>query len=1326
MLSRAGQTIVALLTTGRPWQSSDTALLERLARMAAASPADEHVAMLLGLLRWCRYTVHSDQADLDAAVTGLAPFFLPGRIDVVPVGLRGELADSYASHFGSQLARVHDDAEGLSQLARWCRWVLSHADLGTNRHGQSQADCAGVLFRRYLVVGEFHDLVEAISRTSSAVRVTPVGDPGGPLVRHNLAMLLTHRFNVTRSDGDLHAAYQASETALRLPLADETRGELASSFRALLSERTERALREHRWDEALACARVASGHPEMRGFGQDATADALFRRFQQNGAPVADLDQAIELWKSLLHKPPADAGSRHRTVTLESLSLAYWRRYHHQGHPRDLDAAITHAQANLDAPETDGSAQRNLVVFLLERLQHDASTSGSSYGDRQKRHDIEWIIATSRRRLTTHDDRTFFADALALALKQRFMSTRRAEDLDEAVRALESVAAESVVITAVTVWRDSEISHIHSLRYKAGRGIGALKKSVASAERAVASASPGGPRRSEAFVTLSQFLIWLFAHSGDLSELDRAVDCAREAVRAVPTDPLSTSERPIPLIALGRALTERSHHTGSLDDANEAVETLRRVSDPSGQALLALGMALSTRAERTASALDLDEAVQLLRRSARQDHADRPSALTGLAEALLRRYRRDGDPAALDEALALARRAVAAVPQSDLEYLHGLTVLVGVLSVQRQFRPQHVDIDELVGLATRVVELSSSDSADFGIFLHNMAMALMRRIEADDPISAMIQTASEMDPPRFAGVLVVPPPFLHPEVRRSANALTAAARSAALAPRHRINSAFVAAALVAGSELPWAQNLLREAIGLIPLVAPRRISRADQQHALKDLSELVTYAAAVILNPLQVLAPDLWGNPLPPDLETRSLQILEQGRAVLLSQMLDLRGDVSELRRLDPELADRFLHLRDALDNETPSATDRHRAAAELSATIEAIRGREGFASFARPPEPKMLVAEAAQGPIVVFNCHPLGCDALLVTSDGVSHLMLPDLTYDETVRQVDLFHHAITAAQQADDWRVRRDAQRTLEGTLAWLWDVAAGPVLTELGIGPGEGALPRVWWSPGGLLGSLPLHAAGHHSHSAPGGPGRTVMDRVVSSYTPTIRALRHARRTRAACSGPRRSLVVAMPFTPQAPPLPGVLEEAEAVAARLPGATVLTGYDGEAPATTGTVPTRETVLAHLTGVSAVHLACHAVTDHSDPSRGGLLLWDHETAPLTVAGISAAVLDNAELAYLSACRTHHTSATGLLDEAIHLTSAFQLAGFRHVVGTLWEADDVMSERIADSFYVSLTGADGPDYACSATALHTAVRAARDDFPRTPSLWAGYVHAGA
>ena len=62
-----------------------------------------------------------------------------------------------------------------------------------------------------------------------------------------------------------------------------------------------------------------------------------------------------------------------------------------------------------------------------------------------------------------------------------------------------------------------------------------------------------------------------------------------------------------------------------------------------------------------------------------------------------------------------------------------------------------------------------------------------------------------------------------------------------------------------------------------------------------------------------------------------------------------------------------------------------------------------------------------------------------------------------------------------------------------------------------------------------------------------------------------------------------------------------------------------------------------------------------------------------------------SAQLAYLSACDTAITSTAGLIDEAIHLTTAFQLAGFPHVIGTLWEINDELAVTIADAFYTTL-----------------------------------------
>ncbi|WP_345034643.1 CHAT domain-containing protein [Streptomyces sannanensis] len=115
-----------------------------------------------------------------------------------------------------------------------------------------------------------------------------------------------------------------------------------------------------------------------------------------------------------------------------------------------------------------------------------------------------------------------------------------------------------------------------------------------------------------------------------------------------------------------------------------------------------------------------------------------------------------------------------------------------------------------------------------------------------------------------------------------------------------------------------------------------------------------------------------------------------------------------------------------------------------------------------------------------------------------------------------------------------------------------------------PADRRRPTVWWAPDGLLGQLPLHAAGHYDDPA-GSPGRrTVLDRVVPSYTPTVRALRHARQR--ASAPPARTpagLIVAMPTTPGVErDLRFVPDDVEAVRSRLPR-----GRGGEAVRHRGT---------------------------------------------------------------------------------------------------------------------------------------------------------------
>jgi CHAT domain-containing protein len=252
-------------------------------------------------------------------------------------------------------------------------------------------------------------------------------------------------------------------------------------------------------------------------------------------------------------------------------------------------------------------------------------------------------------------------------------------------------------------------------------------------------------------------------------------------------------------------------------------------------------------------------------------------------------------------------------------------------------------------------------------------------------------------------------------------------------------------------------------------------------------------------------------------------------------------------------------------------------------------------------------------------------------------------------------------------------------------------------------------LWWCPAGPLARLPITAAGRHREAS----GRTVLDRVVSSTTPTLAALAQA--LTAPPAGRAGALVVAVPQTPRLPPLPHAAAEAEAVWKLLPGARVLVGEAADL----------STVEDAIRTARIVHFAGHGDSDTrmSVVRGGGLHLADGVT--LTASQLQGIRLDPGDLAFLSACDTARPH-PGLPDEPLHVAAAFQLAGFRSVIGTLWTAPD--SVEVARAVYTDLTsgGRRDADTARSAPALAAAMRGLRDRFPAVPTRWAGYLHVGA
>ncbi|MFE0368402.1 CHAT domain-containing protein [Streptomyces tendae] len=125
-----------------------------------------------------------------------------------------------------------------------------------------------------------------------------------------------------------------------------------------------------------------------------------------------------------------------------------------------------------------------------------------------------------------------------------------------------------------------------------------------------------------------------------------------------------------------------------------------------------------------------------------------------------------------------------------------------------------------------------------------------------------------------------------------------------------------------------------------------------------------------------------------------------------------------------------------------------------------------------------------------------------------------------------------------------------------------------------------------------------------------------------------------------------------------------------------------------------------------------------HGRHYEGHLVLHDGR---LHFGDIAAARTGAGGLAFLSACGTAR-SRLDLPDESLNLLSAFQLAGYTQLVGSLWPVSDRASVRLAEAFYERLTS--DPDSGV-AHALHHAVSRLRARHPDQPSLWASHLHVG-
>jgi tetratricopeptide (TPR) repeat protein len=1040
-------------------------------------------------------------------------------------------------------------------------------------------------------------------------------------------------------------------------------------------------------------------------------------RQECTGVPgYEDLDDAVESGRAAVAATPT--GDPDLAGRLCNLSYSLQDRFERSGSSRDLDEAIEAGRAAVRAAPDDHLSRAAYLSNLVSLLLARSSPTGSGA-------DLEEAVRLGRAAVTAtragDPGRARRLSNLGTVLKARFERTGSSLDLEEAVLIGRAAVTAAHADDADRADYLSNLSTTLGQRFlRAGAG-GDLDEAV-QVGRAAVQAAPGGHRNRAGYLSnLAGALHDRFVRTGSGTDLDEAVNMARAAVAAAATGHPGRAKY---LSNLGMVLRERFERTGSGADLDEAVEVGRAAVattpvDHHDRAIYLsnLSLALRARYDRTGSGADLDEAVDVGRAAVAATPTDQPSRanyLHNLASAQFARIGLTGPGDDLDGAVDGYRAAIAATPADHPNRAAYLSGLGNALGARYWSAGSETDLDEAVQTHRQAVAATPADHPARAGRMHNLSHALRERYastrsvhDLDEAvrISLLVRQITGADHPRRATYLkglgdALFARFQHsndgPMRTQALQMYREGARVPTASPLSRMNCGRPWASVAAAAGL-WqeADQAWGEVLGHLPTLVDRGLHRTDRQRHLSLLQGAGSEAACAA-----VAVGDL----------DRAWATLEQGRGVLLSQALETRTDTSELRRQRPDLADQIDRLRRLLntgsegldrpgpDRPSPGEAVRQRELTqEWERLLADVRSQPGFDRFGMAPTIGQLRRATATGAVVAIIGTAGRYHALILQAHGSDVVDLPDLAVAQTQHQVIRFLQATHSGPDDLDVRV-------LPEVLGWLWDTVAGPVLEYLGhSGTPAGPWPRIWWIPTGPLSGLPLHAAGHHGQGATGLAGPAVLDRVISSYVPTARALLHARRQQPRDS--TNALVVGVSQAAGLGPLTSAVSEAEQVHAAL---------RARRPPLLNGAATRRSVRERLPDAGWVHLACHAA-DAADPAESYLALSD---GPLPVRDLTSLEIGG-YLAYLSACSTAFGGTT-LPDESIHIASALHLAGFAHVVGTLWPIPDTLAPRMAMHFYRQMLAGVEP-----AVAVHHAVRAVREKYPRHPQLWAAHIHLG-
>ncbi|KAI0083113.1 CHAT domain-containing protein [Irpex rosettiformis] len=1053
---------------------------------------------------------------------------------------------------------------------------------------------------------------------------------------------------------------------------------------------------------------------------------SIISRFEREGR-AEDLEEAIGMWTHAVELIPDS--HVHKPTLLNNLGSSHQTQFEQLGKLKDLESAIVlHARAVELTPDSRPEKP--------SRLSNLGNSHHTRFGQLGKLEDLESAIALHARAVDLtpdgHPDKPSRLNNSGNSHLTRFEQLGKLEDLESAI----ALHARAVELTPDGhLDKPSRLNNSGNSLKRRFEQLGKLKdleSAIALHARAVELTPDGHPDKPSLLNNSGGSHQTRFEQLGKLEDLESAIAlCAR----AVELTPDGHPDKPSRLNNFGNSLQTRFERLGLLEDFESAIKLFTRAAEltPDGHPnkpawLNNLASSLSDRYERTHRDLkDLEKAIAHQSRAVDltpDGHPDKPTLLSNLGNMLQTKFKQSGSLDDLDQAITHQTSAVSLTPEGHPDKPGWLHNLSNSLHTRFNEAGNASDLEGAIKYSTRSVELLPKNHADRASRLRLLGLLFDTRLrssnsQADDATHAMDAFLEAMQHQNS-----------HPLERLRAcgqytNLLSEFPHLFTTPPRLSLLDGY------------------KYALGLIP----RCIWLGNNVRGRYTSKELPIIGAVINNAVTAAISAGEYG---------LVLEWLETGRAVVWSQVLQLRTPLDDLRQLHPQLADDLYHVSQALQHAASSpssslspltescktqpslegqAQSSHTYALEYEKLITQIRELDGFKDFLLPKTLSQLTDACVSGPVVVINVHESRSDALILHGAGnVVHVPLPDLS---------LFRATDVQNQLWDLLRAKRFLSRSrcemphrdehgedrggrvtamdppdmMRKILADLWNWMVKPIIDVVcTLVPPSTTLPHITWCPTGPLAFLPLHAAGiYPKHESTNAHSQTIMDVAVSSYTPTLEALLKPRtKVTAGDTEYPKALVVSQPATPNCDPIPNTRTEAENI-------TSLIGQSTHLDDTGGTV---QAVLEGMATHDWVHLACHGVQNRADPMNSAFALYDGR---LTLSMLMSQHLPNADLAVLSACQT----ATGdekLSEEAVHLAAGMLNVGYKSVIGTMWSISDYIAPEVMKEFYtvmaeqVKAGGELQPAYA-----LHEAMKALRSKPGRMNEFlrWVPFVHFG-